>query len=65
MQTQANLPEQSQVSGPERARSVLVKKFIKLRWVGMEAEAEALKSELRSAKVGNVSALLDCPRETD
>jgi len=64
METAPNTRECPKVSAEERAKHDLIKQILKLRWMGMEKEAEQLIGRsLRRAEPGIVSLL--GPLDTD
>jgi hypothetical protein len=54
----------SEVSAEQRTSSELVKRIRKLRWMGMEREAEALQAML-CRRERNTDSVLAAPRDTD
>jgi len=59
MQTQ----EPPDVSAEQRASNGIIKLIRKLRWIGMEGEAERLQIAL--AETSRLNSVIDEPRETD
>ena len=49
----------------ERASNELVKQIRKLRWMGMEEEAERLQNELTRCSVPAADCVVAASRETD
>lgn len=63
MQMSLNIRECPEVSAEERVKHNLMKQMLKLRWIGMEKEAEQLALTLRRGEPGIVS--LVGPFDTD
>jgi hypothetical protein len=63
MELQANAQERPDVSAEERASHDLIKRILKLRWMGMEAEAEQM--QVLSQHVEPACTLLPGPCYTD
>lgn len=59
---QQNPPE---ASAEQRASNELVKLIRKLRWVGMEDEAERVQGELALRRVPAANSVVAATRETD
>jgi hypothetical protein len=59
----SDVAQQPDVSGTERAAHNLVKRILKLRWIGMEDEAERMQLVLRTMEEN--STLLAGPYDTD
>lgn len=53
----------SDVSGEQKSARDLVKRIRKLRWMGMEEEAERLQVALR--RIEHTDCVLAAPRDTD
>ena len=49
----------------QRASNVLVKLIRKLRWMGMEEEAETLEDELSLRRVAAADSVIAASRQTD
>ena len=52
-------------SSEQRASDELVKLIKKLRWVGLEDEAESMEHELSARAVPAADSVVATPRETD
>ena len=52
-------------SGEQRASDELVKLIRKLRWAGMEGEAEKMRNLLTLRRVPPADSVVATPRETD
>ena len=52
-------------SEAQRVSTRLIERIRKLRWIGMEDEANLLKAELASFDVSPVDTVLAEPRDTD
>ena len=63
METRGGKQEALQDSAEQRASSELVKLVQKLRWIGMEREAERLQKVLH--RVPAAGSILAAPRDTD
>jgi hypothetical protein len=63
LQSQRRLKDVPDVSADQRASNEMIKLIRKLRWMGMEGEAE----QLRSALIGmpRADSVVAEPRETD
>ena len=59
---QQKLPD---VSSEQRKSNELVRLIRKLRWMGMEEEAQRVQSELDRCSVRPADSVLAAPRETD
>ena len=59
----SNVPERPDISTHERASHELVMQILKLRWIGMEVEAERMVVALRH--VDPTRTLLAGPFDTD
>ncbi len=55
----------SDVSAEQRTSNELVKLIRKLRWMGMEEEAERVQTKLAQCGVQPADSVLATPRETD
>ena len=53
------------VSAEQRASNELVKRIRKLRWMGMEKEAERIQSQLATYRDPPADSVLAAPRDTD
>jgi hypothetical protein len=53
------------VLAEQRASNKLVKLIRKLRWMGMEEEAERIQIELEQRDIPPADSVLAAPRETD
>jgi hypothetical protein len=49
----------------QRTSNELVRLILKLRWAGMEKEAETVAEELAGRRAGDVASVVAEPRETD
>ena len=58
----ANVPD---VSPEQRTNVELIMRIRKLRWIGMEDEAELVQLELAARDIEPVDTVLAIPRETD
>jgi hypothetical protein len=59
----ARKEQRPDVAGEQRAACDLVKRIRKLRWMGMEEEAERLQVELR--RIRQTDSVLAAPLDTD
>ena len=64
MAPQVEQQEPPEVSAEERTSSELVKRIRKLRWMGMEREAEALQATL-CRREQSTDSVLAAPPDTD
>ncbi len=53
------------VSVEQKIASELVKRIRKLRWIGMEDEAELVQVEFASLSITPIEPVIAVPRETD
>lgn len=58
-------PHYPDVSAEQRASNELVKQIRKLRWMGMEKEAERIQRQLATHREPLADSVLAAPRETD
>ena len=63
MEIFSGIQEHPDVSAEERAASELIKRIRKLRWMGMDEEAQQMQVVLRRAEPGDT--LLAGPWDTD
>jgi hypothetical protein len=63
MEMRSSVQERPDVSAQERASHELIKRILKLRWIGMEVEAEQMQVALR--RVEPRCTLLAGPYDTD
>lgn len=56
----------AQTSSPEqRAADEMIKLIIKLRWMGLEEEADCIQRQVLSLSVRAAESVVAAPRETD
>ena len=65
MRTSVKQKKPPDVSAEQRTSNELVKLIRKLRWMGMEEEAERVQTELAQSDVGPADCVLAVSRETD
>jgi hypothetical protein len=65
MGTSPRLRKLSNVSAKQRISDELVKLIRKLRWMGMEEEAERVETKLAHSQVEPADCVLAASRETD
>jgi hypothetical protein len=63
MEFNASVQERPNVSAEERASHELIMRILKLRWMGMESEAEQIEAALH--RVDPACTLLAGPFDTD
>lgn len=62
---QQKSPDTSDTSATNKAPNELIKLIRKLRWMGMEDEAEGLQQELTRRHATTTDSVLASPAETD
>jgi hypothetical protein len=58
-------PLQQQNSSDTRASNDMIKLIRKLRWIGMDEEAQKLQRELTEREAAPADSVVATPRETD
>jgi hypothetical protein len=59
------MPHEPDGSGEQRTSNDLVKLIRKLRWMGLEREAERVENQLTLCKVPAADSVIAASRETD
>jgi hypothetical protein len=60
-----DLPSQQQNPSEARASNEMIKLIRKLRWIGMDEEAQKLQRELAEREAAAADSVVATPRDTD